>query len=197
MKITPLDIRKQEFKRGLRGFDVHEVQAFLEMVANEMEELVRENTSFSEKLKELDQKVEDYRRMEKTLQDTLTSAQRTTDELRRNAEKEAELLVRNAKIQVDHLLEEARTKIVSLRSEIASLEKQRDAFLANFKGLVDAQGKILSNYGSGSPPSEEKTRPSAPESPEVEPRRERSSVPEPREEKVSAPGDLFRSMREI
>lgn len=193
MKITPLDIRKQEFRKSLRGFDIHEVQAFLEMVANEMEELVRGNTSFSEKLKELDQKVEDYRRMEKTLQDTLTSAQRTTDELRRNAEKEAELLVRNAKIQVDHLLEEARTKIVSLRSEIASLQKQRDAFLANFKGLVDAQGRILENYRS-QPSTPEESRRSVPERPGIEPRRESSSAPN--EQKVSAPGDLFRSVRE-
>jgi len=195
MKITPLDIRKQEFRKSVRGFDAHEVQAFLEMVANEMEELVRENTASSEKLKELDQKVEDYRRMEKTLQDTLTSAQRTTDELRRNAEKEAELLVRNAKIQVDHLLEEARTKIVSLRSEIGSLQKQRDAFLANFKGLVDAQGKILNNYGSECAAFEESQLTHA-NLTDVEGKKDAAS-PQRSKEKVSAPGDLFRSLREL
>lgn len=192
MKITPLDIRKQEFRKSVRGFDVHEVEAFLEMVANEMEELVKENTSFSEKLRELDQKVEDYRRMEKTLQDTLTSAQRTTDELRRNAEKEAELLVRNAKIQVDHLLEEARTKIVTLKAEIASLQAQRDAFLANFKGLVDAQGRVLSTYMSQL--SVEETRPASAEGTEME--TEQEFVPQPGKEKVSAPGDLFRTLGE-
>lgn len=193
MKITPLDIRKQEFRKSVRGFDVHEVQAFLEMVAKEMEELVKENTSSSERLKELDQKVEDYRRMEKTLQDTLTSAQRTTDELRKNAEKEAELLLRNAKIQVDHLLEEARTKIVSLKAEINSLQNQRDSFLASFKGLVDAQGRMLSNYRSH-PPMAEETKLTPPESPRVETRREPPS--QAGKERVRTPGDLFRSLGE-
>lgn len=147
MKITPLDIKKQQFRKSVRGFDVHEVEAFLEMVAGEFEELVKQSTSLSENLRGLDQKVEDYRRMEKTLQDTLTSAQRTTDELRRNAEKEAEIIVRNAKIEADHVLEEARAKMVSLNGEIESLKNQRDAFLANFKGLIDAQDRILKNYG--------------------------------------------------
>ncbi len=40
MKITPLDIRKQEFKAGFKGYDKNEVNVFLEMIAKEMEELI-------------------------------------------------------------------------------------------------------------------------------------------------------------
>lgn len=143
MKITPLDVRKQEFKKVMRGFDPHEIQAFLDMVAEEMEELIKENTGLTEKMRDLDTKVDDYRRMEKTLQDTLTSAQRTTDELRRNAEKEAELALMNASMKSEAMLEEARMKLSSLKSEIAALENAKMSFVARFKSLLESQLKIL------------------------------------------------------
>lgn len=143
MKITPLDIRKQEFKAGFKGYDKNEVNVFLEMIAKEMEELIKENTIYMEQLRDLDSKIEDYRRMEKTLQNTLTSAQKTTDELRRNAEKEAELILRNARIQADHILEEARSQANKYQSQIASLKSQRDTFIAQFRGIVEAQLQVL------------------------------------------------------
>jgi cell division initiation protein len=143
MKITPLDIRKQEFKSTFKGYDKNEVNVFLEMIAKEMEELIKENTIYMEQLRDLDSKIEDYRRMEKTLQNTLTSAQKTTDELRRNAEKEAELILRNGRIQSDHILEEARSQANTYKSQIANLKSQRDTFIAQFRGLVEAQLHVL------------------------------------------------------
>jgi len=143
MKITPLDVRKQEFKTTFKGYDRNEVNVFLEMIAKEMEDLIKENTIYMEQLRDLDSKIEDYRRMEKTLQNTLTSAQKTTDELRRNAEKESELILRNARIQADHLLEEARSQVNKIQTQIASLKSQRDSFIAQFKGLVEAQLGVL------------------------------------------------------
>ncbi|MCK4576882.1 DivIVA domain-containing protein [candidate division WOR-3 bacterium] len=143
MKITPLDIRKTEFKTTFKGYDKNEVNVFLEMVAKEMEELIKENTVYMEQLRDLDSKIEDYRRMERTLQNTLTSAQKTTDELRRNAEKESELILRNGRIQADHILEEARAQSNKYKTQIASLKSQRDSFIAQFRGLVEAQLQVL------------------------------------------------------
>ncbi|TES90262.1 MAG: DivIVA domain-containing protein [Candidatus Cloacimonadota bacterium] len=143
MKITPLDVRKQEFKITFKGFDKNEVNVFLEMIAKEMEDLIKENNIYMEQLRDLDSKIEDYRRMEKTLQNTLTSAQKTTDELRRNAEKESELILRNARIQADHILEEARSQVNSIRSQITSLKTLRDTFVAQFRALVEAQLQVL------------------------------------------------------
>ncbi|MFQ5630060.1 MAG: DivIVA domain-containing protein, partial [bacterium] len=53
MKLTPLDIKKQEFKKNLRGYDPIEVDAFLEMVANEFESLLREKNLFSDEILKL------------------------------------------------------------------------------------------------------------------------------------------------
>ena len=74
MKLTPLDIRHQEFKRGMRGYADEEVDEFLDEVADEYERLFKENIDLSERLESLEDKVKQYRRIEETLQKTLVSA---------------------------------------------------------------------------------------------------------------------------
>jgi len=181
MKITPLDVRKQEFKTTFKGYDRNEVNVFLEMIAKEMEDLIKENTIYMEQLRDLDSKIEDYRRMEKTLQNTLTSAQKTTDELRRNAEKESELILRNARIQADHVLEEARSQVNKIQTQVASLKSQRDSFIAQFKGLVEAQLGVLNKNWEELP--DEKEKPG-----ETERKQAKRETREP----LKGFGDLFR-----
>lgn len=146
MKITPIDLRKQEFRKTLQGYDRHEVNAFLEMVANELEEFLKEHAALTERIRDLDGKIEDYRKMEKTLQETLLSAQKTVDELRKNAEKEAELILRNARVEADGIVAEAKNDISQLRVEISSLRSEREAFLSQFEGLIQAQKRFLEAY---------------------------------------------------
>ncbi|MEO0292944.1 MAG: DivIVA domain-containing protein [candidate division WOR-3 bacterium] len=143
MKITPLDIRKQEFRRSFKGYDKNEVDIFLEMLAKEIENLIRENKRMAEQLKELDSKIEDYKRMEKTLQDTLTSTQRTTDEMRRNARKEAEMIIQKAKLQASEIIEEAASKVKDLQSQISALKSQRNGFIIQFRSFLASQLKML------------------------------------------------------
>lgn len=52
MRITPADIMEKKFPLTYKGFEVAEVSAFLDIVREEMEELMRENESLRGKLKE-------------------------------------------------------------------------------------------------------------------------------------------------
>ncbi len=143
MKITPLDIKKQEFRKSFNGYDKNEVETFLQMVSEELEELIKENTALQERIKQLEEGIETYKRMEKTLQDTLTSAQITTDNIRKQAIKEAEIIVGNAKLEAKHIVEEAENKIHQLNSEIKSLQTQKSTFIARLRGIINAQLKVL------------------------------------------------------
>ncbi|MDQ7797726.1 MAG: DivIVA domain-containing protein [Candidatus Edwardsbacteria bacterium] len=144
MKLTPLDIRKQTFKKKpMGGLDPAEVQAFLEMVAGEFEELIRENTSLAERMQGLDGKIDDYRRMEKTLQDTLMSAQKTSDELRDNAERRGELFIKEAQFKADQIIGEARARLMDLQRQIADLKNVRSSYLAKLRSLVDSHLEML------------------------------------------------------
>ena len=67
MRITPLDVRKQEFRRSVRGFDCDEVRAFMSTLADEYEIVLVDNKQLREKLIAQDEKITEYQTMERTL----------------------------------------------------------------------------------------------------------------------------------
>ena len=107
MKLTPLDIRHKEFKRGMRGYADVEVDEFLDEVADEYERLFKENIDLSERVESLEGQVGGYKRIEETLQKTLVSAQASADELKVNANKEAELILHEAELKARQLVQES------------------------------------------------------------------------------------------
>jgi len=143
MPITPLEIRKQEFKKKFRGYDPHEIKTFLEMVAQEYENLLRENIGLSERNKDLDAKIEDYRRMERILQETLTTTQKTADELKENARRESGILIENAKLEAGKLLKQANAELAKIKEETSMIEHQRLLLTSEFKGLLESYTRLL------------------------------------------------------
>lgn len=143
MKLTPLDIRKQPFPRVLRGFDPDAVNSFLEHVANDFQEIVSQNNEFATKLKAMEQQLESYTRIEKVLNETLITAQRSSDEAKINAQKEAELIIKDAHIRADRYESETRRRVDLLENEIISIRNQRDSFLARFSAMLSTQLNLL------------------------------------------------------
>jgi cell division initiation protein len=75
MRITPLDIQQKQFATKFRGFDVEEVDSFLELIREEMEELLRENANLREEVRLIEKQLKDYKNIEATLRDTLVATQ--------------------------------------------------------------------------------------------------------------------------
>lgn len=143
MKLTPIDIRKWEFKKGVRGYDKYEVQAFLELASEEFEKLQQERREFEQKSKRLEKEIEEYRRVEKSLQDTLISAKETTDKSMQNSRKEAELIVGDAELHADKIMDSARKKASKIEDEITRLTVLRDSFAVKLKGMLNSQIELL------------------------------------------------------
>ena len=143
MRLTPLDIRKQPFRKTFRGFDPDAVNSFLEMVAGEFEDLNRQNSDFATRVKLLEEKCEGYSKIERTLNETLLTAQKITDEARVNAQKEGELIIRDATVRAGREENEIRARVMRLENDLASLKNHRDTFLARFKGLLTTQLNLL------------------------------------------------------
>jgi cell division initiation protein len=143
MPITPLEIRKQEFRKALRGYDVHEVRSFLEMVSSEIEALLRENAGLNEKVKDMDAKIEDYRRMEKILQDTLTTTQKAADEVKNGARKEAETIIANTRVEAQRFLKEAQSELAQVKEETKMIEHQKLLLVSEFRGLLESYLRLL------------------------------------------------------
>jgi len=143
MTITPLDIRKQSFGRALRGLDEHEVTAFLELVADRMEELIQESRELKGRLSTMEVQLENYQKIEEALRNALVTAERVARDTKKNADQEVELLLKDADLRAQKAVQSARGILESVRTDLAELTKQRRDFLARYRLLVETQLKML------------------------------------------------------
>jgi cell division initiation protein len=143
MKITPQDIHQQEFRTSMRGYDKDEVDAFLQMVADEMETLIRDNTRLKDNVKELEAKMGEYIKMERKLEETLLTAQKVTDQLKENADREAKLIIDEAKMEADNILNNTRGELSRIREDITRLETTRDELISQMKALIEQNWKFI------------------------------------------------------
>jgi cell division initiation protein len=133
MRLSAMDIRQQQFTvKLLRGFDPQEVDAFLDEVADDWEELLKENNLLKDQLTSLDEQkkgIEEQKKatdeQNKTLQQTLVVSQKMAEEFRDSSKRAADIVLREAQLQAEKLLEEARQEQTRLLGEVAALRQQR------------------------------------------------------------------------
>jgi len=143
MKLTPLDIRHKEFKRGMRGYADVEVDEFLDEVADEYERLFKENIDLGERVETLEGQVGGYKRIEDTLQKTLVSAQASAEELKLNATKEAQLILHEAELKARQLVNDSYTEKQAMDQSMAKLKSADQDFRFRFKQLLEGYLKQL------------------------------------------------------
>ena len=143
MRITPLDIQQKQFKKMLRGFDPEDVQAFLELVRTEFEELVKENNVLKDELRRRMAHIQEYKERESTLKSTMMTAQKIAEDIKENSKKDGELIVAEAQVQADRIVNNAHTRMVKIIDEIAELKRQRVVYEANLRNLISTHQKLL------------------------------------------------------
>jgi len=136
MGITPLEVRKKEFGRKMRGADPEEVKGFQEQVADEMEALLAEKAELRREASSLKEKLAGYMQLEDTIQKTLMMAQRAAEEAVSNAKKQAELI-----------LEEARGRGRDIEKEFSGLRSAKRQFAMELETMLDTFRKHLKQFG--------------------------------------------------
>jgi len=143
MRITPLEIKKQDFDKKFRGYSPEDVENFLETVAGEFEELIKKNLELEEKVTALEGRLSGYTKLENVLQDTLVTTQKSAEEVKVSAERRAKVILDEARVSADRMIAEARADLLKIRREIEEMKNQRDSFIVNFKSLLDTQHAML------------------------------------------------------
>lgn len=144
--LTPLDIHNKEFSRGLRGYDIDEVNEFLDQVIKDYESLIRENKNLQAKIDALNEKINYYSDIEESLKKSIVVAEQTAEEVKRNANKEAELIIREAEKNADRIINEALSRTRKIQIEVEELKKQAAVYRTRFRMLIEAQLEML-NHG--------------------------------------------------
>ncbi|HET6344190.1 MAG TPA: DivIVA domain-containing protein [Myxococcota bacterium] len=143
MKLSPIDIQQQQFSRAWRGYEPREVHHFLDMLAQEMAALVRENTDLKGEARRVQRELDELRSREQSLKDAMLTAQRAIDEVRDQARKEAELIVGEAEMRSEKILHNANTKVTKILEEVNDLRRQRVRFLEELRGVVNTHARLL------------------------------------------------------
>ena len=144
MKLTPLDIRKQEFRKTLRGFDPIEVQTFLEMVGEEYEQLLEKNKQLNHRLIELETKLKDYQENEKNLRETLLNVQEVKKQSEESSRRQADLLIKESELKALEIIEIARKQARQMRDEVSILRSQKESFINRLRQILISQIELLS-----------------------------------------------------
>jgi len=154
--LTPLDVRNKrgDFKKLLRGYDPHEVDVFLEIVAERLEVIVRENIQLRERSETLERQVSSQSGREQAVQEALVSAQelradikgqakRESDHILKEAETEARRLIAEADAEVRKQIRDAERKLQMGQDSLEEMERRRTRFLKAFRQLLEREMDVV------------------------------------------------------
>ncbi len=143
MKWTPVDIRQMTFPVGFRGYAPNEVDAFLENLASELEEVLKENAALRERIEDQGQSIAELKKTEGALTNTLLMAQKAIEEMKRTAQKEGDLIIRQAELRAEEITRSAMKEVSQVQGEIHHLRRQRDFFVEKIRSLMQNLEKTM------------------------------------------------------
>lgn len=157
MKTSPQDVRQQQFKLKFRGFDIEEVDNYLELIAVELEELNKENDSLKSEIKKMAQEIEEYKKAENDFRRMISSAQDFRKDAIEKANQESQLIVKQAEMKAAETLKGAEEKIAKIEKDIDGLKAQKRQFEVLLRALIENHMKLLDMMGEGTETERTKT----------------------------------------
>jgi cell division initiation protein len=159
MKVTPLEIRQQQFPLRFRGLDPAEVDKFLELVASDMEDLIKENARLRDGLARKDQELQRMQQGEDELKKALMAIQQIREEWVGRAEKQAEQVLRESELKAKQLQVEAERRLEALQHDLQDLTRQKQQLVAELRHILEEHVRLLQATEEENGTSEEFQRP--------------------------------------
>ncbi|MDD9301574.1 MAG: DivIVA domain-containing protein [Desulfobacter sp.] len=143
MGVTPLVVKQKEFSTRFRGFDVQEVDTFLEEVARELESQDRAIESLGQEKHRLDLENQGYRKREDSMKNAMIQSQKVLDQMKDNAKKSAQVVIANAEVEAEKILNRAHKRLSQLHSDITELKRQRIQLEMQISSVLESHSKLL------------------------------------------------------
>lgn len=131
-----------------RGYDIDEVNRFIDIVIGRLEKLNTENATYIAKIDKLTQKLQekntnnyDINKLEKAI----LAVQETNDKLKAVSREEARIIVEEARNNANSIVHEALVKAEKIEQERLMLEKNMRIYKERVKSLIETQLKIAND----------------------------------------------------
>jgi len=141
--LTPVEIQSKNFKSGGLGYDKKDVENFRAEVLHSYEELYRQNVELKDKVNVLNEGIQYYKTIEKTLQKALMLAEKTSEETKISATKEAKRIETEARTKASIIVADARNELSSLHQQTKALVRQYEKYRLEFRNLARAQMELI------------------------------------------------------
>lgn len=146
MNLIPKDIKKRDFKKSLRGYDVDEVDAFLETISSHYEKLLVDNKNLTEKVKSLLADVEIYKENESNLQKAIIKAQDIAEEVIQNAKKRSEIIIKEAELDARKVRQDIEDEILSKKQELEEIKLRNDKIIEDLRVYLNDKTNELDEF---------------------------------------------------
>ncbi|THB80077.1 MAG: DivIVA domain-containing protein [Desulfobacteraceae bacterium] len=143
MGITPAVVKQKEFSTRFRGFDVQEVDYFLEDVAKELEALNQKIVQLNEQNHRLNVENNGFRKREGAMKNAMIQSQKVLDQMKDNAKKSAQVIIANAEMEAERMLSQSHKRLAQLHTDIMELKRQRTQLEMQISSIIDAHSKML------------------------------------------------------
>lgn len=143
MRISPIDIQQKQFKSRPFGYEKPGVDQFLELLADELERLMRKNQDLQEELARTTAMLVEMREREETLKETLMITQKITEELKSTARREVDVMMAEAEIKAERLMHNAEERRMQLIEEVQEIKRQKIDFEVSLRGLLEKHIRML------------------------------------------------------
>jgi cell division initiation protein len=143
MNLTPLDIQQQQFQVRFRGFDIREVDRFLEKMAEAYSALLADNKDLREETRRLKLETQGYKEREETFKRAMLNSQQVLEQMKENARKSAEVIIADAEVKAEKILNRAHNRLSQLHEDIAELKRQRVQIEVQIRSVIEAHTKLL------------------------------------------------------
>jgi DivIVA domain-containing protein len=146
MKLSSLDIRKQQFSRIVRGYDRDEVDAFLDMVGTQWQELIDDLRRAQEKLSEMKVQLEHYQKVEEALEEAIKGARQSAERKIETAEKAASAILEKAEARAVKITLGAEEERLKIKRETAKYSLRQKEMLAKFRSFLTSELEMLTYH---------------------------------------------------
>ncbi len=151
MKLSPLDIKKQEFAHGFRGYDTDEVDAFLDLLTQQWQQQQETERRLGDRVRELEAKLDHYEKVEEALQEALQTARESSHRVINNAEEKARLIIEDAEQRADRITKNAADDRHHLKRETAKIGNRRSEIVTRLRAFLMSELELLARYDGDDP----------------------------------------------
>ncbi|MBS7527401.1 DivIVA domain-containing protein [Fusibacter paucivorans] len=144
--IKPIEIQHKEFTKTVRGYNPTEVDEYLAMIVKSMEELIQTNIEITAQVKMLERDMTRYVQMEKTINDAMILAQKTSDEMIKATEEKAKYILERAETEAEKIMNTANIEVLEAIKRKEEAVRDYMTFVTKFKVLLEGELKGIDAY---------------------------------------------------